>query len=110
MSSFGKDVVQQLSQMSGAAEQFIILGSAGTAIGAAGGAVAADLAAGAEDSLLFGTRYQGNAALWNSGDFFRIGYSQVGEDEFVFRIGGDWINGGHINLWPPSWWFGQPAP
>ena len=94
--------------MSSSAVAFIVVGYGGSVITGAGGAVAADLAAGPADSLLFGTQFQGNAALWNSGDSFRIGYSQVGQDEFVFRIGGDlipdWINGGHINLWPPSWW------
>jgi hypothetical protein len=106
MSSFGKDVLQQLGQMSGAAEQFIIMGYGSSVISAAGGAVVADLAAGPSDSILFGTRYQGNAALLNSADELRIGFSQIGPDQFQFRIGGDWIpdwiNGGHINLWP--WW------
>lgn len=73
------------------------------------GAVVGDLAQGPADSLLFGTRFQGNAALLNSADYFRIGFSQVGEGEFVFRIGGDILkdlgfSNPHINLWPPSWW------
>jgi len=64
--------------------------------------------------ILFGTRFGGNTPLLNSNDWFRIGWSQVGDDEYAFRIGGDlipdWLNGGHINLWPPSWWFGPPNP
>jgi hypothetical protein len=39
MSSFGKDVLQQLSQTSGAVQEFIIAGYAGSVLGA-GGAVA----------------------------------------------------------------------
>ncbi len=109
MSSFGKDTLQQLSYLSGSAQAFIIVGYGGSVLGGAGEAVAADLAAGPEGSLLFGTRFQRATPLLNSGDSLRIGYSQVGQDEFVFRIGGNWIpkwiNGGHINLWPPSWWF-----
>ena len=87
----------------------------GASLLAGGGTVVVlDLAQGPADSLLFGTQFQGNAALWNSADSFRIGYSQVGEDQFVFRIGGDFlenfVDNPHINLWPPSWWFGPPGP
>jgi len=104
MSSFGKDVVQQLGEMSGAAEQFIILGSAGSAIGAAGGAVAADLAAGAEQSVLFG-RFSpidgGFSGYLNSNRWLRIGYGW--DNGPVFRIGGDvleWFTDDpHIDLW-----------
>ncbi|HEX6802153.1 MAG TPA: RHS repeat-associated core domain-containing protein [Terriglobales bacterium] len=104
-----KDVINQLSDMSGAAENFIIVGYAGSAAGSIGGAVVEDLGA-VEQGALFGTRLGGNTPLLNSNDWLRIGWSYIGAtDEYVFRIGGDlvpdWINGGHINLWPPSWWF-----
>jgi hypothetical protein len=47
--------------------------------------------------------------LKSSATRLRIGWSYIrGTGEYVFRIGGDlvpdWINNGHINLWPPSWW------
>ena len=88
MSSSGKDILQQLSQMSSSAQAFIILGYGGSVSGSGAGAVIGDLAQGPADSLLFGTRFQGNAAFLNSSDYFRVGFSQVGQDQFVFRIGG----------------------
>src|ERR1700730_4792933 len=63
-----------------------------------------------QDGQLFGTRYQGNTPLLNSNDTLRIGWSYIGRTgEYVFRIGGEALNflgNPHINLWPPSWWFG----
>jgi hypothetical protein len=35
-----------------------------------------------------------------------LGWSYIrATGEYVLRIGGDLLEGGHINLWPPSWWF-----
>ena len=104
-----KDVIRQLGAMSGAAEDFIIYGYAGSLVGSMGGALVRD-AAEIEEGVFFGTRAGGNTPLFNSNDYFRVGWSYIrASDEYVFRIGGDlvpdFINDGHINLWPPSWWF-----
>lgn len=77
------------------------------------GAVASDIGE-VEGGQLFGTRFAGNEPLLNSNDYLRVGWSYIkGTGEYVFRIGGKWvprwINNGHINLWPPSWWFGPPG-
>jgi RHS repeat-associated protein len=101
MSSFGKDVVQQLSQMSGSARAFIIVGYAGSVISAAGGAVAADLAAGPEQSVLFGrfTRINGGfPGYLNSNSWLRIGYGWDGT-KVVFRVTGNLLGGAHLD-WP----------
>lgn len=75
---------------------------------AAVGAVAADISA-VEEGQIFGTGFNGNYPQLNSSDYFRVGWSYIGETgEYVFRIGGDWVGGGHSNLWPPSWWLGKP--
>jgi hypothetical protein len=59
-----------------------------------------------EEGALFGTRLGGNTPLLNSNNFLRVGWSYIrSTGEYTFRIGGDLLNGGHINLWPPSWWF-----
>jgi hypothetical protein len=116
MSESGKAILQQLGQMSNSATAFIIAGYGSSVLGSVGGAVIGDLAQGPTDSILFGTRYQGNAALLNSNDSLRIGWSYISADDaYVFRIGGDWLENlgfenPHINLWPPSWWFGPPGP
>lgn len=67
------------------------------------------------DGPIFGTRFMGNDPLLNAGDNLRIGWSYSrSTDEYVFRIGGDWLksfmDNPHINLWPPSWWGGPPGP
>jgi RHS repeat-associated protein len=57
-------------------------------------------------SILIGTRYAGNVPLLNSSNYLRFGWSFIRPTgEYVLRIGGDLLGGGHINLWPPSWWF-----
>jgi hypothetical protein len=66
-----------------------------------------------EEGQIFGTGFDGNYPLLNSNDTLRIGWSYIrSTGEYIFRIGGDavpdWINSGHINLWPPSWWLGPP--
>ena|ERR1017187_9287461 len=74
----------------------------------AGGLVgAADITAG-ESGVLFGTVKNGyeGGGLFNRGDYFRLGWSHLRSGGARFRIGGKGI--GHINLWPPSWWFGPP--
>jgi RHS repeat-associated protein len=81
----------------------------------AGVATAVDISA-VESGQLFGTRFAGNNPLFNSNDYFRIGWSYISNSgEYVFRIGGQsltWLglNNPHINLWPPSWWGGPPGP
>lgn len=103
MSSSGKDVLQQLSQMSGSAQAFIIVGYGGSVLGGAGEAIASDLAAGPQQSVLFG-RFSwddgGFSGLLNSNDWFRIGYGW--DKGLVFRIGGkllEFMDNPHINLW-----------
>jgi hypothetical protein len=101
MSSSGKDVLQQLSQMSSSAEAFIIVGYGGSVMVAAGGAVAADLAAGAEQSVLFG-RFSpisgGFKGYLNDFYWVRLGYGWNGTRN-VFRISGALLGGRHLD-WP----------
>ena len=77
------------------------------------GGVAGDIGE-VEAGELFGTRFNGNYPLLNSGDNLRVGWSYASNyGKYVFRIGGAWvskeINDGHINLWPPSWRGGPPT-
>ncbi len=103
MSSSGKDILQQLSQMSGAAQKFIIMGYAGSVFGAAGGAIGADYAAGPLESNLFG-RYataQGGGFpgfLNDPGYPMRLGYGWNGDiGEMVFRLSID--PNFHFDFW-----------
>lgn len=62
-----------------------------------------------QDGRLFGTRFLGNRPLLNANNYLRVGWSYVrATGEYVFRVGGELVDNGHINLWPPSWWFGPP--
>jgi RHS repeat-associated protein len=82
-----------------------------SAIAGAGGYVISDLAAGPQNSVLFGrgffgwTGYLNGNAPW--GGLLRIGYGWNGTQS-VFRIGGSvlgyFMNNPHIDLWPPSAW------
>jgi hypothetical protein len=82
-------------------------------MGAAGVVGAADIAAG-ESGVLFGTVRNGleGGGLFNRSDYFRVGWSALRSGGARFRLGGDLIEDifgtKHINLWPPSWWFGPP--
>lgn len=85
-----------------------------TAASALAGYTAVDIGLGPAGRL-FGTRLGGNVPLFNSNDFLRVGWSYIGQTgEYVFRIGGQalepFLENPHINLWPPSWWFGPPGP
>ncbi len=93
----------------------------GGAVAMAGGAVIAEYvgldeaAASAIRSLgrdgpIFGTRFGGNKPIFNDNPYLRFGWSEIrSTGEFRFRISGKWVeqinSSGHINLWPPSWWF-----
>jgi len=88
----------------------VLEGTGLTGLGA--GVVAADISA-VEEGEIFGTRANGNYPLLNSADELRIGWSYSWRTgEYVFRIGGEllekFMENPHINLWPPSWWFGPP--
>lgn len=80
-------------------------------VGAAGTVVVADVAAGAEGSLLFGRGYYGWTGYLNGnapwGAVLRIGFGWNGARP-VFRVSCNLINSisstGHIDLWPPSVW------
>ena len=79
-----------------------------SALAGASGAVAADLAAGEWDSLLFGRGGVDYGGLLNSNSVLRIGFGWNGT-QAVFRIGGnllEWMgmDNPHIDLWPPSSW------
>src|SRR5579864_5744238 len=56
----------------------------------------------------------GNYPLLNSPNNLRVGWSYVGDGQYTFRIGGQLLGkimkNPHVNLWPPSWWFGPPGP
>jgi hypothetical protein len=109
MSSFGKDVLQQLGPASSAAEEFIIQGYASSVIAATGvGLVEASITAGASDSTLFGTAYYGSKGVLNGGapwgSIIRIGGSYSAEDGTLYFS----IHGGvapdvwHWDLF--EWW------
>jgi hypothetical protein len=93
MSSSGKDILQQLSQMSSSAQAFIIVGYGGSVLGGVGDAVAADLAAGPQHSVLFGRFHPeaggGFPGYLNTGspfaDWLRIGFGWDGS-QTGFRI------------------------
>jgi RHS repeat-associated protein len=80
-------------------------------IAASGAFAAADAAAGADGSLLFGRGYYGWTGYLNGnsawGSAFRVGFGWDGAQQ-VFRISGSLIeeilDSGHIDLWPPSAW------
>lgn len=110
MSSSGKDILQQLSQMSSSAQAFIIAGYAGSVLGGVGDAVATDLAVGPQQSVLFG-RFNtqaggGFSGYLNAGspiaDWLRIGFGWNDiTGQTVFRISvGDGI---HLLEIPWSW-------
>jgi hypothetical protein len=72
-----------------------------------GGVVGAE-ALGPEGPI-FGTGEGGSGAGLNAGDKLRAGWSYLrSTGGHRFRIAGKWLGRGHINLWPPSWWFGPP--
>jgi len=104
MSSSGKEALQLLSQASRSAEQFIIVGAAGSIAGAAGDAVAADLAAGASGSNLFGTAYFGSKGLLNGGTLLRVGGTCDAEEEVLYfgLHGGTGVNAWHWDWF--EWW------
>lgn len=74
-----------------------------------GAGIAWDLRA-VEGSQLFGTTLDGNNPLLNNNNWLRIGWSYIrSTGGYRFRITGKLLNGAHISLWPPSWWFGPPG-
>jgi len=89
--------------------QFVAVFYAVPALGAAAGDIGL-----VEEGNLFGTRFAGNMPLLNSSNVLRVGWSYVGNGQYVFRIGGSllgtFLQNPHINLWPPSWWLGPPVP
>jgi RHS repeat-associated protein len=93
--------------------KFVAVVYGGSLAAGAGGYGVYDIAQ-IEEGALFGTRFGGNTPLFNSSDFLRVGWSYQGAEDYVFRIGGDllenFMDNPHINLWPPSWWFGPPGP
>ena len=80
-------------------------------LGAGGAVVVADVAAGAEGSLLFGRGYYGWTGYLNGnapwGAALRVGFGWNGAQQVV-RVSGNLINKisntGHVDLWPPSAW------
>ena len=63
--------------------------------------VIADISA-VEEGQMFGTRFNGNYPLFNTGNSFRIGWQYFSETgQYFFRVN---IGGVHIYL-SPSWWF-----
>jgi RHS repeat-associated protein len=75
----------------------------------AGAGIAWDLGA-VEGGRLFGTTLDGNTPLLNNNNWLRFGWSHIrSTGGYRFRITGKLLNRTHINLWPPSWWFGPPG-
>jgi len=87
-------VVQQLGEISGAAEKFIIIGSASSVLSGVGAAVAEDIAEGA-----FGTSFYNNKGFLNSGPLNLGGSFDKANQTLYFSLHSDWF---HLDLF--EWW------